>query len=356
LGFTETGLIPGISAAGATPHDRRYTALADAEFLYHGPGYPSHYPLPPLTAGLSPAVITRAIWEKFAWPLYLFNAGLPQAPTVPTIDLGGKPAQCLSQGNALAGETVQHLWQQGLLWGKKLAQAMPGGYLILGECVVGGTTTALAVLMGLGVDAAGRVNSSHVTCNHGQKQAIVLQGLRKAGLWPLRSDQDSFRGDPLAIVAAVGDPMQIVVAGIALAASSQVGVLLAGGTQMLAVYALGVALAQHHSIPWNPEAIVVGTTRWVAEDPTSDTPGLIAALSQRLSPDLTPCLITTGLDFSQSCHGQLRDYEKGYVKEGVAAGGTAIAATVSGGWLQADLLSTIDQFCNHARFRKKTVE
>ena len=33
LGFTETGLIPGISAAGKTPEDRRFTAIADAEFL-----------------------------------------------------------------------------------------------------------------------------------------------------------------------------------------------------------------------------------------------------------------------------------------------------------------------------------
>ncbi|HSM82305.1 MAG TPA: TIGR00303 family protein, partial [Nodosilinea sp.] len=33
LGFTETGLVEGISAAGATPRDRRYTALADAEFM-----------------------------------------------------------------------------------------------------------------------------------------------------------------------------------------------------------------------------------------------------------------------------------------------------------------------------------
>lgn len=36
LGFTETGLIPGISAAGATPADRQFTAIADAEFLVNG--------------------------------------------------------------------------------------------------------------------------------------------------------------------------------------------------------------------------------------------------------------------------------------------------------------------------------
>lgn len=41
LGFTETCLIPGISAAGLTPEDRNYTCLADAEFLYHGP-QPQH--------------------------------------------------------------------------------------------------------------------------------------------------------------------------------------------------------------------------------------------------------------------------------------------------------------------------
>ncbi|MCS6815600.1 MAG: TIGR00303 family protein, partial [Cyanobacteria bacterium] len=48
LGFTATGLIPGISAAGATPRDRQFTALADAEFLWHGIQPSPIYPLPPL--------------------------------------------------------------------------------------------------------------------------------------------------------------------------------------------------------------------------------------------------------------------------------------------------------------------
>ena len=49
LGFTETGLIPNISAAGATPEDRKYTAIADAEFLATGSN--TNFPLPPLVAG-----------------------------------------------------------------------------------------------------------------------------------------------------------------------------------------------------------------------------------------------------------------------------------------------------------------
>ena len=31
LGFTETGLIPGISAAGLTPEDRQYTEIGRAQ-------------------------------------------------------------------------------------------------------------------------------------------------------------------------------------------------------------------------------------------------------------------------------------------------------------------------------------
>ena len=76
LGFTATGLIPGISAAGAEPEDRKYTAIADAEFLYKGPHPFPTYPLPPLQAGASPALISRAVINEQTIPLYLFNDGL----------------------------------------------------------------------------------------------------------------------------------------------------------------------------------------------------------------------------------------------------------------------------------------
>ncbi len=89
LGFTATGLIPGISAAGATPKDRQYTAIADGEFLINGICDRRVYPLPPLNVGVSPVFITRAAVEGLKIPVYLFNAGLPQPPTVKSIDLGG---------------------------------------------------------------------------------------------------------------------------------------------------------------------------------------------------------------------------------------------------------------------------
>jgi uncharacterized protein (TIGR00303 family) len=329
LGFTETGLIPGISAAGSTPDDRKLTAIADAEFLINGPLPHPRYPLPPLAAGASPVLISRAVVETLDIPVYLFDAGLPQPPSVGSINLGGVPAACLTTGKALSAEIATHLLQQGLSWGEKLAA--DGDYLILGECVVGGTTTALAILTGLGFAAVGKVNSSHPHCNHGQKWLVVREGLQAGGVW--QTEKGSI--DPLSLVSAVGDPMQIAVAGMAIAASRRVGVLLAGGTQMLAVYALIRAIAQEFNLEWNPDQVVVGTTRWVAEDPTGDTCGLARDIGD------VP-LLATQLNFSTSRFESLRAYERGYVKEGVGAGGCAIAASLYGGWNSSQLLAAIE--------------
>jgi len=326
LGFTETALIPGISAAGATPEDRRYTCLADAEFLYNGVTPKYAYPLPPLHAGISPVFISRAICEALQIPITLLNAGLPIPPPVEAVDLGGTPAFCVSSGQALDRERVRHLFNQGQKWGTQLAQHTD--YLIIGECVVGGTTTALSILTGLGWPASGKVNSSHPTCNHAHKIEVVKQGLEHARWF----DQP---GSVWELMAAVGDPMQPVAAGMAIAASQYCGVLLAGGTQLLAVYGLMQAIAQEENQIWDTSEVVVGTTRWVAEDPTGDTVGLA-----KLLPPVP--LMATQLSFAKSNYHSLQMYEQGFVKEGVGAGGCAIAATLCQNWRRKDLLEAIE--------------
>lgn len=331
LGFTETALIAGISAAGESPDDRLTTAIADAEFLYHGCSSFPKYPLPSLVKGVSPVLISRAIVSAQRIPLLLFNAGLPIAVTVPHINLGGTPAACVSTGQALPKSVVTALFKLGLRWGHRLGNESDSDYVILGECVVGGTTTALALLTGLGFPVSGKVSSSHVTCNHNQKQAVVDHGLNQ---WIAR--QTPYQSsDPLSLVAAIGDPMQIVVAAMAMTASRCGGVMLAGGTQMLAIYALAKSLASFYQMTWQPERVVVGTTRWVAEDPTCDTVGLATLIGD------VP-LIATQLSFKQSRYDALRQYELGYVKEGVAAGGCAIAAALYQNWQQPQMLHAIE--------------
>jgi uncharacterized protein (TIGR00303 family) len=179
----------------------------------------------------------------------------------------------------------------------------------------------------LGIDAKDRANSSHPTCNHAQKWQLVCQGLQNADL----GDRD-----PWQIVAAVGDPMQIAVAGMAITASRYTGVLLAGGTQMLAVYALMRAIAQRYGILWQPDRVVVGTTRWVVADPSGDTVGLAEAIGD------VP-LLATQLSFAASQYPQLRAYEQGFVKEGVGAGGAAIATHLYQNWTQEKLLAAIER-------------
>ncbi len=375
LGFTQTALIPGISAAGSTPEDRKYTALADAEFLYYGADKRGQYPLPPLIAGASPVFITRAVVEELNIPVYLFNAGLPEAPTVPTIDLQGVPAKCLSQGAAMDLATVRHLFEQGLIWGEKLSRNREIDYLVIGECVVGGTTTALAILTGLGIAAQGMVNSSHPVCNHAQKWEIVQAGLGKMGGWGEgemgrggdgeRGQGDKEKGtdpnsktnqtypllntsvvkiqnqiDPLRLVAAVGDPMQVVVAGMAIAASRDGGVLLAGGTQMLAVFALAGAICEFYDLSWQPSEVVVGTTRWVADDSSGKTVELAQQIGRNSA--VAPSLLSTELCFDGSRYLQLQAYEQGFVKEGMGAGGACIAAYLSENWLSHQLLRAVE--------------
>jgi len=324
LGFTATGLIEGISAAGATPEARKFTAIADAEFLVMGKA--TQFPLPPLVAGVSPVFISKAILSVLEIPILVFDAGLPIPPTVEHISLGDAIAACMSTGKALPIEVVKKLFDQGLSWGEKLSQQ--ADYLILSECVVGGTTTALALLTALGYEAKNRVNSSLAVCNHQQKWQLVQQGLTGFDLAQLKLD-------PLACVAAVGDPMQIVVAGMAIAASRKVGVMLAGGTQMLAVYGLIKSLTKNKKIDFNKQNIIVGTTRWVAEDSTGDTLGL--------AKEIDVPLLATKLSFANSVYPQLQAYEKGFVKEGVGAGGTAIAASLYQNWSLAQMVKQIEK-------------
>lgn len=319
LGFTATALLPNISTAGITPESRRYTALADAEFLVNGIQKNPTFSLPALSVGISPTFISRAVIEKFNLPVYVFNAGLLQSPSIKNIDLGGKSANCVSTGKALPLEVVKSLYQKGLYWGEYLAKQNQSSYIILSECVVGGTTTALAVLTALGIRAQGKVNSSHPICNHEQKWALVEKGLIQAGL----NDYNT-TFDPFEIISAVGDPMQIVVAGMALSASKKIGVMLAGGTQMLAIFALIKALKNlSYYSEANLENIIVGTTGWVAEDCTGDTIGLSKIIGN-------VALCATKLNFSTSSYPNLQAYEKGYVKEGVGAGGSAIASHLLG--------------------------
>jgi NaMN:DMB phosphoribosyltransferase len=103
---------------------------------------------------------------------------------------------------------------------------------------------------------------------------------------------------------------------------------------MVAVYLLAHRLAQYHHLPWCPDRVLVGTTRWVIDDPTSHLP--------QLARELGIPLICSELHLGNSVYPQLQAYEAGFVKEGVGAGASGIVSHLYAQWEQARLLQEIE--------------
>jgi uncharacterized protein (TIGR00303 family) len=266
-----------------------------------------------------PAGITRAALCAAELEAHFFGAGLRVWPLAECVRISDLPCGSIQLGGAVPN--ARALFEAGLAVGRAIGGEDP--YVVLGESVPGGTTTALAVLLALGYAADGRVSGSMPGNNHALKSRVAHAALSHV--------VSAHAGDPLAIVSQVGDPTQPVLAGIALGARCDV--LLAGGSQMLAVAALMRAIAGDGAL----HNVAIGTTRWVVEDPCADVIGLAA----EISPDLP--VIAANLDFARSRHPGLRQYERFLVKEGVGAGGACIAAMLTTGLSVDELEIQIDE-------------
>jgi len=173
------------------------------------------------------------------------------------------------------------------------------------------------LLLALGYAAQGRVSGSMPGNAHALKHKVASAALVSAGL-----AFGEGQLDPLAAVGQVGDPMQPLACGIARGATEAgCDVLLAGGSQMIAVAALLRAVGGAGAL----ERVAIGTTRWIVADPAADVPGLAVDIS----PDLP--VLAANINFSTSRHAGLRAYEDFLVKEGVGAGGACIAALLATG-------------------------
>jgi uncharacterized protein (TIGR00303 family) len=318
IGVTETAKIQGISAAGANPEITDYTPPADVELLQLGkckciqgvPVTPDGIP--------TPALITMSALKMADIPTLVVNAGLRIKPHVPFVELGGNPGRDIRTGRAL--DKAEEVLNRAKIAGENLSKT--ADYLVIGESVPGGTTTALSVLLAMGVDAKGKVSSSMPVNPHELKIKTAEAGLEAAGV-----EVGEFEDEPIMAVSTVGDPMQPALAGLVLGAAKQIPVIMAGGTQMAAV--LAVVNASNPDVLGN---VAVGTTRWIVSDKTADLKGLVAEIAD------VPVL-AAGLDFSRSRFDGLKAYEAGIVKEGVGCGGASMAAMLkTGGEITKDTL------------------
>lgn len=305
IGNTETAKIPGLSAAGANPEATDYTPAADMELLFYGkckciegvPVTPDGIP--------TPGIVTMSAIKLSSMPIFVVNGGLRIKPHVPYFELDGTPGDDIRTGRSV--KDPEKVFDRAVLAGKNLAKI--SDYVVIGESIPGGTTTALGVLTALGYDAYGKVSSTLPANPHPLKNQVVEEGLKASGI-----KKETFKKDPMAAIEAVGDPMMAAAAGLAVGAAETVPVLLAGGTQMAAVLAL--IKGMDYSALGN---IAIGTTRWIAKDTTSDLRSLVSQIGK------VPVL-AANLNFSLSRYDGLKIYETGLVKEGVGAGGSSIAA------------------------------
>ena len=74
----------------------------------------------------------------------------------------------------------------------------------------------------------------------------------------------------------------------------------------------------------------------MAADPTADLAGLFADIGGF-------SVVAAGLNFGASAYPSLRRYEDGLVKEGVGAGGAAVACLIRARTTAADLTTAIDR-------------
>jgi uncharacterized protein (TIGR00303 family) len=298
LGNTLLSTVPGISGAGPSPEKTVLTPNLDSELITYGritsrksrPNTPTGCP--------TPAVITRAMMDLCGEIPVFINAGLVHPPSVPCLDVYGEPGGDPRRGDAVPAP--ESLWKQGELIGRHLSRC--SDILILGECVPGGTTTALCVLRSLGYPA--RVSSSFVANPLGLKEEVCSAVINKL--------PPACGVDPLAVIRYGGDPMMPVAAGIA--STYRGHVLLAGGTQMLAVAALLKAAGIYI-----PDIV---TTVYVRDDASANFAEIAASIGCRAF------YIDPG--FGELGHAGLARYCIGEVKEGIGAGGAMLFAHLKG--------------------------
>ena len=298
LANTMLSTVPGISGAGPTPEATLLTPVLDAELVTTGaitsmpvrPNTPTGCP--------TPAAITRSMIELTDLAPVFINAGLAHTPTVPCLDAYGRPGGDPRKEDAVP--EAARLFERGEMIGRLLSQQ--SDLLMLGECVPGGTTTALCVLRALGYEAS--VSSAFVKNPLDLKDDVCREVLARI--------DETGANAPLDILRAAGDPMMPVAAGIASTYSGDI--LFAGGTQMLAVAATLKALGRR--VP------PLATTVYIRDDPTAGFPGSIAEIGT------TAYYIDP--DFAGMGHAGLARYGIGEVKEGTGAGGALMLAYLMG--------------------------
>ncbi|MDD5473426.1 MAG: TIGR00303 family protein [Candidatus Methanoperedens sp.] len=317
LANTETAKIPNISAAGKSPKLTDYTPAADAELVETGNAISISEPAMTPSGAPTPAVLTRASMLLTGIPCIFINSGLRVRPKVPAIDINAQPGGDIRRGHAVVD--AQDIYKKSAALGKKLGKL--SDFVMIGESVPGGTTTAMGVMKALGYDS--RVSSSFPENPLRLKNEVISEGMKQAGI-----SFGGLKNQPLRAVECLGDPMMAAAAGLADGLNTKT--VLAGGTQMVSVLAIIKHLGLNRDVS-------IATTRYVADDVSANFREMTDALGYEA--------FAADPGFGNSKFPGLRMYENGDVKEGVGAGGAMFAAAMMG-FSQKEFREKAEEVCD----------
>ncbi|MDP3267095.1 MAG: TIGR00303 family protein [Sulfuricurvum sp.] len=313
LSNTDTAKIEGITQAGI-PGMIHLTPTLDAEFLCTGE-VKSLKNIATTQKGVpTPGLITRAVHLLRPFnTLALLDLGLEVKPIIdyfPLYDFGIVPSGSINTG---ANINAMELFEKGLEFAQEYS--FYSDYIILGESVPSGTTTALATALALGYDAREKFSSSFKNAPSSIKEHVVDTALSSCG-----ENEDLFEK-----LSRVSDNMLMFNAGFVLGLRNRkITTVLAGGTQMAALLLVINSILKHTNQTINSHKLALCTTKWVYEDPNSDIKGLLEMLDFKIN------AYYVDFDFSLTQHPALKLYDEGEAKEGVGAGGALMYACLNG--------------------------
>jgi len=303
LSNSKTANIAGITQAGI-PNMIYLTPTLDSEFVCTGE-VRSLDNIAETPKGVpTPALITRAIHLLAPYGrVELLNLGLEIEPKVNYFKLHNfdiNPSQSIAKG---ADIDAQEVFQKGIAFGQ--AYECKDEYIILGESVPSGTTTAMATAIGLRYKVKECFSSSFKEVPNDIREKTL-----KLALSHIAPKDDIFQ-----ILSKVSDNMLIFNAGFILGLNNKTKIVLAGGTQMACVLLIVDKMLKLMGGTMPSSNLALCTTKWVANDEKSDIKALLELLSFPIN------AYYSDFDFSQTNHPALKLYDEGEAKEGVGAGG-----------------------------------
>ncbi|MBL0721663.1 MAG: TIGR00303 family protein, partial [Sulfurovum sp.] len=327
---SRTANIKGISQAGIL--DKIYlTPTLDSEFISTGEVRSLDIIAETQTGIPTPALITRAVHILSPFGrIEILDLGLDIQPKIKYFQVHNfdiKPSESIAKKIEGANINANLIFEKGLEFGR--SYECKDDYIILGESVPSGTTTAMATALGLGYGAENCFSSSFKDVPTTIKDATLKLALDNI---KYIDNKDIFN-----ILGKVGDNMLIFNAGFILGINNRTPIVLAGGTQMASVLLVVNSILKLMGGEMDTSNLALCTTKWVAEDKNSDINTLIELLDFPING------YYANFDFSFSDNSALQSYDYGEAKEGVGAGGALMYGLING-LTKEDITKSVESF------------